>query len=234
MKRLVLILLPAIALCIATYAQKFSPEELSAESAETLVQRAIKAKQLPQLLETAEELFFNPASESYDESRMAEILRAALAAGKLKPDDVSTAEWMLHDVCEVNAPDSLAANIKLELPSQDYVMLHDYLPGKPIVLFFYDPTCRHCRSIMNQLTELAAMIDVLAVCIDAPHKLWIETRDGLNPGWVSAFDMTKVTETDDYVIRGLPGIYLLDANRKVILKNPTPQKLLSTLKGGHE
>ncbi len=233
MKTLILSIILAAMSLAASAAEPWSePQQFDSIAADSLVAWAVGNGRLVELLEAAEERYFWPLSEAASEERMAEILRAALACGKLSDDDASTARWMLHDVCEVNAPDSLAADIDIELPDGTHTNLYQYKPGSPLVVVFYDPTCRHCSSVMSRLTELASLIDVLAVCVDSPHTLWATTRDGLNPGWVSAYDLSRVTETDAYVIRSLPGIYLLDADRRVVLKNPNPERLLSTLKGG--
>lgn len=227
-----IILAMAAAAIHAASPPAFTTDDLAHMPADSLVARAVAAGQLADMLEAAEEAIFSPLSPLYSEERMALILRRALDSGKLDDTQTSTALWMLNDVCLVNAPDSLAANIDLELADGSTTNLHAYLAGRPLAVVFYDPDCRHCHSVMGQLGELASLVNVIAVCVDSPHSRWEVTRGGIPDGWVPAFDLSKVTETDAYVIRSLPSVYLLDADRRVRLKNPSPERLLDELKGG--
>lgn len=201
------------------------PADLHKGDAAGIVQDAVKAGQLRDLMIMAEEQLFNT-----DEERFAEFLRAALASGSLSCDEVATAEWMLHDVCELNAPGSDATDIKFKTPEQDDLSLKTYLPGKDLVLIIYDPDCSSCKSVLGQLTELGAKVNVLAVCVESTEERWAQTRDALPQDWVKAFDCSDIILNDYYIIRSMPGIYLLDRERKVILKHPKPEQLLEYLK----
>lgn len=203
------------------------PADLSAGSAEALVREAAACGALPKLLEAAETQLFDT-----DEARMGEFLTAALASGKLSDSDRGTAEWMLHDVIEVNAPGKIAAEFRFATAEKSENSLLGYLPGKPLAMILYDPDCSHCTEVIEELSGLGSLVDVLAVCVESTPKRWEQTRGSLPADWVAAYDRSDVMANDIYVIRRLPSVYLLDADRKVILKNPAPGDLLNRLKGG--
>lgn len=228
MKKSFLLVLAAGCLLLAGCAARRSawsvPADLTQGAAERMVADAAAAGKLPDLLEAAETAVF-----PNDEERMAEILRAALATGALNETQTSTAEWMLHDVCEVNAPGTKAADFMFGTLTKASLTLHDYLPGKPLVLLFYDPDCDHCREVIEELSAIGSQIDVLAVDIAGNEKRWRQSVGLLPEDWTGAFDRSGILGNDTYVIRSMPSVYLLDAERTVVLKNPTPERLLKHL-----
>ncbi len=201
------------------------PADLQEGSAADMVKDAVDAGRLRDLMITAEEQLFDT-----DEMRFAEFLRAALASGKLSDDEVSTAQWMLHDVCELNAPGSKATDFEFDTPEQTGLSLHNYLPGNNLILIIYDPDCGSCKSVIGQLTAIGEQVNVLAVCVEASESRWTETRDSLPADWVKAFDRSGIISNDNYIIRSMPGVYLLDGERNVVLKHPKPEQLLEFLK----
>ena len=70
---------------------------------------------------------------------------------------------------------------------------------------------------------------VLSVCIEGETEGW---KNILAPeGWIDGCDKQRIlVEEDLYDLRNLPAIYLLDAEKRIILKNATLQRLEQTLK----
>lgn len=191
------------------------PENLHEGDAKTIVGRAADAGALDRLLEAAEATVFD-----VDEERMAELLRAALETGKLSDAQKATAEWMLHDVCEVNPRGAIAADFRFATPEASENTLLTFRPGEPLLVIFYSPDCDHCRQTIDQLRNFKNLPRVLAVCIETPYKRWEATRPQLPENWTAAFDRSDVMANDIYIIRQMPSIYILDGNRRIELKNP--------------
>lgn len=191
------------------------PENLHEGDARTIVGQAAGAGALDRLLEAAETTVFD-----VDEERMAELLRAALETGKLSDAQKATAEWMLHDVCEVNPRGAIAADFRFGTPEASENTLLTFRSGEPLLVIFYNPDCDHCRQTIDQLRKIKRLPHVLAVCIETPYKRWEATRSQLPEHWTAAFDRTDVMANDTYVIRRMPSIYLLDGDRRIELKNP--------------
>lgn len=197
------------------------PQDLSRGDVAKIVGDAAAHDGLSALLRHAEDTLLDS-----DEARMAELLRAALATGRLSETETETAEWMLHDVCERNAVDSIAADFRFATEEASENTLHTFRPGEPLVVLFYDPDCRHCRDVIAEMGDMKGLPTVLAVCVESSVKRWEQSRDGLPEGWVRAYDRSGVLAEDLYVIRQFPAIYLLDGERRVVIKNAKPCQLL--------
>lgn len=190
---------------------------------------ATPADSLPALLQRVDDLFFEPTSPTYCEGIAALYFRTALP----RLTDETEAEivrWKLDDVCLLNAEGTRAADFTFDLyGGPRNVAMSRYLKGKPLCVIFYDPDCRHCVEVIGQLGELNRLVNVLAVCVESTPERWEETCGALPAGWGRAFDRNNLNETEAYMLRAFPSIYLLDADRKVVLKNPSAQRLINFL-----
>ncbi|MCM1310930.1 MAG: thioredoxin family protein [Bacteroides sp.] len=191
------------------------PEDLTQGDAAALVGEAASHGAIGDLMYKAETTLLDA-----NQPRMAQLLEAALQSGKLSDAQTATAEYMLYDVCLKNAPDSIAADFRFATPEASENRLHSFRPGETLLLLFYDPNCSHCREVISELAEMKDLPTVLAVCIESSPKLWEQTRDSLPEKWIKAYDRSGIISEDLYVIRSMPSIYLLDGDRRVILKNP--------------
>lgn len=190
---------------------------------------ATPADSLPQLLQQVDELYFEPTSKLYCEGIAALYLQAALPR-IADETEREVAAWKLNDVCMLNAEGTPAADFEFDLYGGPRgLSLSRYLKGQPLCVVFYDPDCHHCREIISELENLADHIKVLAVCVESTPQRWQETCEALPRGWARAFDRSDIAETEVYMLRALPSIYLLDGNHNVVLKNPSPQRLLNYL-----
>lgn len=198
-----------------------APSDLTQGDITKIVGEASKNNALGDLMRKAEATLLDT-----DEGRMAELLRAALATGKLSASETATAEYFLHDVCEKNAPGTVAADFRFATPEVSENRLHTFRRGEELLMVLYDPNCRHCREVIAELSAIPTLPTVLAVCIESSAKLWEQTRDSLPENWTKAYDRSGILSEDLYNIRQFPSIYLLDGERRVILKNPRPCQLL--------
>ena len=70
---------------------------------------------------------------------------------------------------------------------------------------------------MNHLLE-NRRIDVLAIFTDADLDRWRQNQDHISPLWINAYDYPRVVGTL-YDLRATPSFYLLDRNKRVLLKD---------------
>lgn len=221
-----------ITVCLASF---FSPENFYSrpDSVATMVAEQVATtptNQLPTLLEQADSLWFTPGSPTECEALYALWLEQALP--RLTATDAEVAQWKLNGVCRLNAEGSAAADFTVKLADGKQVKMSRYLPGQPLLVVFYDPMCRHCHSTISALAKLnlpSRRLNVLAVCVEGSNELWADTRDALPQGWRAAYDLDRIVDNEIYLIRSLPSIYLLDAQRKVLLKNPPVERLKTFL-----
>ena len=105
--------------------------------------------------------------------------------------------------------------------------------GKRLLLLFYDPACSHCSEILDGLRGSATIgnlikdreLTVLAVYTEGNRRLWDETKASMPQEWTVGIDGSRIVERELYSLPAMPVIYLLDSDKKVILKDPTTAEL---------
>ena len=106
------------------------------------------------------------------------------------------------------------------------------------VLIFGNPGCAACREIMEDMEstpEVAALIAggrlrVIDVYIDQDIDDWKAHISEYPASWINGYDHNYAIRTDlVYNVRGIPSVYLLDAEKTVLLKDTTTERLLTAL-----
>ncbi len=100
------------------------------------------------------------------------------------------------------------------------------------LLFFYEPNCPICDKaldfIKTNLTfkEMSERVIKLALYTGDDIALWHETSEKFSSDWVVAHDNNLVISLNRlYDRRPSPSIYLLDRDKKVILKDALPDEV---------
>ena len=101
--------------------------------------------------------------------------------------------------------------------------------GEYILLFLGDPECDYCTETKEQLLAMPVSgrlvadgsLKVLQVCVEGMSDAWKVYR--APEGWIDACDdRMEIHKGLLYEIPGLPVLYLLDKNHRVLLKNSSP------------
>lgn len=99
-----------------------------------------------------------------------------------------------------------------------------------VLLFINNPGCGMCREIREAVTSspmLGELIErgelkVLAVYPDEDLKEWQEYRDQVPAVWINAYDKGCVIRAKDlYDLKAIPALYLLDREKRVLVKDST-------------
>ena len=105
-----------------------------------------------------------------------------------------------------------------------------------LLLIFNNPDCSRCQRTERLISEndtLQRMIAsdqlrVLAITVDGDFENWREHQYPTN--WISGYDNSHAIVDDMlYEIREYPSIYLLDSNKRVLLKESNYQTLCTHL-----
>lgn len=103
-----------------------------------------------------------------------------------------------------------------------------------VLLFFYEPGCPHCETAIGELrssTGFSQLVDkgilnVLAIYALGDHNVWKAYQSHIPANWTNGFDSSKqVLAKGLYDIRASPTIYLLDKDKKVLLKDTDLSKV---------
>lgn len=131
----------------------------------------------------------------------------------------------------------IGADLVLERLDGSTMNLYD-VKADFIVLYFYDPTCGHCQEESPILhDELLAKykpkgLEIVAINTNPDPQEWkdfIELHKLYN--WVNCSDHSfKSKYWLHYDVSGLPTVYLLDKNKKIVAKNLDAELLMTILK----
>lgn len=106
------------------------------------------------------------------------------------------------------------------------------------MLFFYDPDCANCREYEHVLSGIPAFLEmqgkgilrVLAVYPDGDRDEWLLNSSRMPRGWIVGWNKQgDIRSKTLYEIRATPTLYLLDKQKKVILKDTAIEQVVQYL-----
>ena len=133
----------------------------------------------------------------------------------------------LRQQAEKNRPGTPAADFVYTLASGKQGSLYG-LKAPYTLMFFYDPDCETCseiKSVMKRSQHLRELVTqgqvkVLTVYPDEDVELWRKRLPEMAKEWINAYDKEqKLTLEQRYDLTSIPSFYLLDKDKKVLLKD---------------
>lgn len=106
------------------------------------------------------------------------------------------------------------------------------------LLFFYDPDCTNCQEFERMLSGMPFFLDiqkkgilrVLAIYPDDDENEWLLKSSQMPEGWIVGWNKQgDIRRRTLYEIRATPTLYLLDKQKKVILKDATLDQIIRHL-----
>ena len=132
----------------------------------------------------------------------------------------------------------VAARNRMGTPAEEFSYLT--IQGRPgslygikapsTLVFFSNPGCNMCRDIRERMLASPVITEkvrngqlvVLALYPDEDTDLWLSYRDEIPSEWINARDPgSTLHESGLYDLKAIPSLYLLDADKTVILKDCT-------------
>jgi thiol-disulfide isomerase/thioredoxin len=110
----------------------------------------------------------------------------------------------------------------------------------PVLVVFYNPDCESCVETLGQMRASQVLtqavqsgrLTVLAVYTEGDADIWRQHAGELPDGWLDAQDPARVIlEKELYDLSGMPSLYLLDKDKRVMLKDPTWPQVEAALQG---
>ena len=103
------------------------------------------------------------------------------------------------------------------------------------LLFFYDPDCDNCHAILEGLKQESLLLDsrvkVLTVYADVETDKWKSANPHIPSQWTDGYSPEgEIVVKQIYALPAMPTLYLLDKRKHVLLRDPSPEKMLSTLR----
>ncbi len=102
------------------------------------------------------------------------------------------------------------------------------------LLIFNDPECEHCQELLPKLAEEPLLqreeLHVIAIYADNNTERWFSEDHHFPANWTDAYSPGgELMSRQKYYLQALPTLYLLDEDKRVVLKNPPIPDLLTTL-----
>lgn len=185
-----------------------------------------------------EKYLYDPNSPMRDESLYIQVLESILSApvfdevNKIRPAH-------LLELALKNRIGESATDFTYTLADGKAGTLYN-IKTPYLLLFFYNPDCHACKEITEEtsksplITQLLAdkTLKVLAVYPDEDLEAWKKHIPDVPANWINSFDKSVSLKNDEiYDLKAIPTLYLLDKDKKVILKDVTFSQLEEFLQG---
>ena len=213
-----------------------TPEAQSA--VKTMLSRAAVSEEVYwHFLDLCEHYFYEPNSPMRNDEFFIPAIDHALSS-KSPLDETSKSRYRtLKKTVERNRPNSIATDFTYTIQSGAQGRMHQ-IKSEILLLFFYNPGCADCRRVKEMLVASEAVdalhkagrLKVLAVYPDEDLTEWKKYLSENPKWWISSYDKGAVVMSRNlYDLKAIPTLYLLDGDKRVVLKDPTPENLIGLL-----
>lgn len=187
------------------------------------------------LTEMVVSYLYDPNSPLRDEDYYAPFA-AAMGRSSLTPAELRAGYNYQAAVCSLNPRGSVAADFEAQRPDGSTFTLHG-IKAENTLLFFSNPGCHACGEIVASLKELdldpliaSGKLAVVNLYIDDDVNAWLAYVGGYPDSWYNARDPRSAIRNEElYNVRAIPSLYLLDADKRVVLKDADTPKVLDAL-----
>ena len=192
-------------------------------------------KPLLKVMEQMEHYFYDPNSPVLDEEMYLRALNGILACKSLSDTDKMQYEYQ-HRICSLNRTGTPAADFSFSELQGRKGSLYG-IKGDYTLIFFNNPGCHACGEILEAIVNSpvkdmvsGGKVKVLAMYIDEDMEAWRENRGKFPKEWIYAPDHKMILRDNNiYGLRAIPSLYLLDKEKRVILKDAPVGKVISYL-----
>ncbi|MDO5522979.1 MAG: DUF5106 domain-containing protein [Bacteroidia bacterium] len=210
----------------------YVPEEKAHESLAYTLKKAETNNVVYEYFATLFDKYFYDANSPFrNEEFYIPILRQLVQSDYLPETEKSRYQFRL-DMALKNRVGQTAADFTYTPPSGESRTLHS-IRSEYLILMFSNPGCNTCLSVMDALTKSQAlnhalsmnsptrtMLTILTLYPDAHLDEWLAHLHQMPANWTHAYDKDMViTKERLYDIKAIPTLYLLDKDKKVILKD---------------
>ena len=173
-----------------------------------------------------------------DEDLYIDMLRV-LGSGTSFPAGESGRARFRLEMALKNRPGEPATDFGFEFADGSRGSLYG-IAAEYLIVFFNDPACAECREVRSGLensSDLARLLGerrvrILSLCVSgnaANLRAAIVGGEG-SDGWIDAFDEAQTVYAERlYDLQSLPVLYLLDSDKRVLLKDATVEQIVDAL-----
>ena len=191
---------------------------------------------LPETVALASRYFYDPNSPLRSEDLYLPFVTRLSTSALIREDFRAGYAWDAR-MCALNRTGTPAADfVFIDTAGKRHTLYSMKAPRT--LLIFGNPDCTACRELletMESYPEISAQISqgalqVIDIYIDEDIPLWKERMASYPPQWINGYDPAHIIREDlVYHVRAVPSLYLLDKDKKVLLKDATPEQVLDAL-----
>ncbi len=203
-------------------------------SREPITKAANNTRMLQRFMDMADECFRNPISPWRCEELYIPMLEEALKSPIAYETDKM--RWRnLLETASMNRQGQTASDFEYITTKNKTGQMHN-ISTTWTLLYFFNPGCHDCERVSQIITEspvINALIDcgkitILAIYPDEDLSEWKKHNGQLPKTWIEARYMSQ-KDRDKYDLPAIPNLYLLDSNKKVIIKDGNIEEIIHLL-----
>ncbi|WP_290540891.1 DUF5106 domain-containing protein [Alistipes sp.] len=213
----------------ARYIAVLSDRPADSAPMDSLMHRASSSKpMLDYFAMLAATVLYDPNSPLRNDEFYIPVLRAQLASPFYNDYERIAPQYELNLALQ-NRLGEPANDFRYTLASGASGTLYG-LNAEYVLLFINNPGCAMCREIREAISSspmLSEMIErgrlkVLTLYPDEDLTEWHNYRDHIPASWINAYDKgCVIREKNLYNLHAIPALYLLDRNKRVLVKDST-------------
>ncbi|MBO7199591.1 MAG: DUF5106 domain-containing protein [Alistipes sp.] len=195
----------------------------------SLMHRAEESRQVLDLFAyVAESVLHDPNSPMRNDELYIPILEVLVESPLYDEYDRIAPAYDL-ELARQNRIGNVANDIVYTLASGKTGRLHS-IDAEYVILMFSNPGCPMCREIIEEIgaspliNEMMEndLIEVLAVYPDEDLEAWRDHIGDIPQSWINGYDDgMRITQERSYNLQAIPSLYLLDSEKRVIIKDGT-------------
>ena len=230
---------------VALFAQEL--EQLPLPEAQKKMRRFFSQVEERQAADTASHVFllmeeivsrylYDPNSPVRDEDLYLPYVEG-LAASRFTREEARPGYVYEARMCALAPVGSVAPDFRFKDARGRTRRLHD-VKARTILLFFSNPGCYACLEIINTLEAVPGIRDRIArgdfavvnVYIDEDLAAWRAYEPNYPRDWLCGYDPDGLVRSDRiYNVRAIPSLYLLDGQKRILMKDAPVERVVSWL-----
>ncbi|MGM9760698.1 MAG: DUF5106 domain-containing protein [Parabacteroides sp.] len=213
-----------------------SPQEAEAAFEELIRRSAVNRTTFDYFLRQCEDYLYGADSPVRNENWLIPVLRTALSL-PLWNEYERIRPASLLALLERNRVGEQAEDFSYTLAEGQEGRLYQ-LQADYLLLYFLDPTCDHCQALTRQLRGDAMIrtllqegrLKLLALYPGEEPEVWKKHLSEWPESWIRAYDASQqIVGEELYDLQSYPVLYLLDREKRVLLKEATYEQVVTRL-----
>ncbi len=179
---------------------------------------------------------YDPDSPVRDEDLYLPYVQG-LAASRFTREEARPAYVYESRMCALAPRGSIAPDFRFRDLAGRSRRLSD-VRAEASLLFFSNPGCSACAEIVNTLEGLPGLSElirsgklaILSIYIDEDLEAWREYAPNYPRGWLCGYDPDGIIREERlYNVRAIPSLYLLDADKRILMKDAPTERVVNWL-----